>query len=114
MDQRRVERLSEQIRLLISDILDKDISDPRLELVNINRIRLVKDGSFATVFYSRLGSESDIDECEAAMNSASGFIRRGLSARMSLRTVPKLRFVYDRSLEEGERILGIIRKFGDD
>ena len=114
MDQRRVERLSEQIRMLISDILDKNISDPRLEMVNINRILLAKDGSFATVFYSRVGSESDIEDCKAAMKSASGFIRCGLSARMSLRTVPKLRFVYDRSLEEGEKILGILREFGDD
>jgi len=114
MDQRRIERLSEQIRMLISNILEKDISDPRLELVNINRVRLAKDGSFATVFYSRVGSESDIEDCEAAMNSASGFIRRGLSARMHLRTVPKLHFTYDRSLEEGERILGIIRELEDD
>ncbi len=114
MDQRRVERLSEQIRMLISDILEKDISDPRLELVNINRVRLAKDGSFATVFYSQAGSESDLEGCEAAMSSASGFIRHGLSARMNLRIVPKLRFTYDRSLEEGERILGIIREFEDD
>jgi ribosome-binding factor A len=114
MDERRVERLSEQLRILISDILEKDVSDPRLEFVNINGVRLAKDGSFATVFYSMLGSETAVEECMAAMDSASGFIRRELSARMSLRTVPKLRFHYDRSMEEGEKVLGILREFEDD
>jgi ribosome-binding factor A len=114
MDERRVERLSEQLRMLISDILEKQVSDPRLEFVNVNRVRLAKDGSFATVFYSMLGSDDDVEECRTAMESASGYIRRELSSRMSLRTVPKLRFHYDRSLEEGEKILGILREIEDD
>jgi len=114
MDRRRIERLSEQIRIIISDILEKDISDPRLEFVNVNRVRLAKDGSFATVYYSRVGSGAEDEDCRSAMMSASGFIRRTLASRMDLRTVPKLRFVYDMSLEEGERILGLIRELEEE
>jgi len=114
MDARRVERLSEQFRLLISGILEKDISDPRLEYVTVNRVSLSKDGSFATVFFSMIGSEDDITQSRNAMESASGFIRRELAGKVHLRTVPKLDFVYDRSLEEGEKILGIIREFNTD
>ncbi len=114
MDVRRVERLSEQFRLLISGILEKDISDPRLEFVTVNRVSLSKDGSFATVFFSMIGSEDDIIQSRNAMESASGFIRRELAGKVRLRTVPKLQFVYDRSLEEGEKILGIIRELNTD
>jgi len=114
MDARRVERLSEQFRLLISGILEKDISDPRLEFVTVNRVTLSKDGSFATVFFSMIGSEDAITQSKNAMESASGFIRRELTGKVHLRIVPKLRFVYDRSLEEGEKILGIIREFNTD
>ena len=114
MDARRVERLSEQFRLLISGILEKEVSDPRLEFVTVNRVCLSKDGSFATVFFSMIGSEDNIVQSRNAMESASGFIRRELAGKVRLRTVPKLRFVYDRSLEEGEKILGIIREINPD
>lgn len=112
MNPRKLEKLSGTVQLLISDILGKEISDPRLRGATVNRVVLSSDGSSARIFYSLIGSEEDERQCREATASALPFIRRRLAALLDTRTVPSLQFVYDSSIREGELVLSAIRKLG--
>ncbi len=114
MNPRKLEKLSGTVQRFLSDILGKEISDPRLRGAIVNRVVLSSDGSSARVFYSLMGSEEDERQCREAMASALPFIRRRLAAFLETRTVPVLQFVYDSSIREGELVLSAIRKLGRD
>lgn len=114
MNPRKLEKLSGMVQRFISDILEKEISDPRIRGASVNRVVLSSDGSSARVFYSLIGSEEDERQCREAMASALPFIRRRLAAFLETRTVPVLQFVYDSSIREGELVLSAIRKLGKD
>lgn len=114
MNPRKLEILSVMVQRFISDILGKEISDPRLRGASVNRVVLSNDGSSARVFYSLIGSEDDERQCREAMASALPFIRRRLAACLETRTVPVLQFIYDSSIRDGELVLSAIRKLGRD
>ncbi len=108
MDRRRLTRLEGDIRLKLMDILQRDVSDPRLSGVFITGLRLSRDASHATVLYEPTsGSEEDAED---AITAASGYIRSRLASVLSLRTVPALSFHLDRSGERSEDVLRTIRR----
>lgn len=111
-DSVRVQRVAEQIRAELSEILRDEVRDPRLRLITITRVKLAVDLGAATIFYSPLGEDPDEvrqAELAEAMTSVSGFLRRQLSRRMKLRHTPELRFVFDDSIAEGSHMLSLIR-----
>ena len=111
-DSVRVQRVAEQIRAELSEILREEVRDPRLRLITVTRVKLAVDLGAATIFYSPLGEDPDEArqaELAAAMGSVSGFLRRQLSRRMKLRHTPELRFVLDDSIAEGSHMLSLIR-----
>ncbi|MEZ4281363.1 MAG: 30S ribosome-binding factor RbfA [Myxococcota bacterium] len=111
-DSVRVQRVAEQIRAELSGVLRDEVRDPRLRLITITRVKLAVDLGAATIFYSPLGEDPDVDrqhELGEAMASVSGFLRRQLSRRMKLRHTPELRFVLDDSIAEGSHMLSLIR-----
>jgi ribosome-binding factor A len=111
-DSVRVQRVAEQIRAELSGILRDEVRDPRLRLITITRVKLAVDLGAATIFYSPLGEDPGADrqqELGRAMASVSGFLRRQLSRRMTLRHTPELRFVLDDSIAEGSHMLSLIR-----
>jgi len=111
-DSVRVQRVAEQIRAELSQILRDLVRDPRIRLLTITRVKLAVDLGAATVFYSPLGEDPDAArraELKDAMTSVSGFLRRELSRRLSLRHTPELRFVLDDSIAEGSHMLSLIR-----
>jgi len=107
---RKNEQLTGRIRVLLADILTKEISDPRLSDVVINRIELSSDGSFAKIFVSSFTDSKDPgSERIKILKRASGYIRKLLSQRLQIRMVPNLRFVWDDSVKEGEQVLSLLR-----
>jgi ribosome-binding factor A len=111
-DSVRVQRVAEQIRAELSEVLREEVRDPRLRLITITRVKLAVDLGAATIFYSPLGEDPDEArqaELAEAMASVSGFLRRQLSRRMKLRHTPELRFVFDDSIAEGSHMLSLIR-----
>ena len=105
-DSVRVQRVAEQIRAELSQVLRDEVRDPRLRLITITRVKLAVDLGAATIFYSPLGEDPDEArsvELAEAMTSVSGFLRRQLSRRVKLRHTPVLRFVLDDSIAEGSR-----------
>ena len=102
------------VQMYISGILEKEISDPRLRGVLVNRVVLSSDGSSARIFFSLIGTAEEEKQCRDAMTSALPFIRRRLASMLETRTVPALQFIFDSSIREGELVLSAIRKLGKD
>jgi ribosome-binding factor A len=113
-------RLGEEIRRIISDLLLKEIKDPRLSgIVSISAVEASEDGSYATVYVTKLGSKASEETSEeekrevlAAFQSAKGLIRREIGRQIKMRHVPELAFKMDTSLEYGRRISKIIDTLG--
>lgn len=105
-------RMGEEIRKIISDLLFKGLKDPRLSaMISITAVEVTSDGSYATVYLSVLGMNSDPEKAAAqqqdtldALNSAKGFIRKEIGRQIKLRHVPDLIFKIDKSLEYGRHI----------
>lgn len=110
----RPERIAEQIKREISQILREKVSDPRIGFVSITTVELTPDLKNAKVFVSILGDEKEKKESLDGLKSATHFIRGELGKIMELRYMPELYFVYDNSIERGSRVLSIMTKLERD
>ena len=112
---RRVERLNSLLRQEISDLLQRQVKDPRLgSFISVTSVDIAPDMSYARVFVSRFGSESDKKETIAALNSAAGYIRRELGDRMKARRIPELSFRLDETIEKANNVLRIIDRLDEE
>lgn len=100
----RLQRIADRIRQEISEMLVKEISDPRLQLIYITDVKVDKELAFADIFVSALEGVSRSKDVLAGLESASGFIRRTLASRIDLRAFPRLRFHWDMTPENADRI----------
>ncbi len=114
MNPRKLEKLSGVVQRHVSDILSREVSDPRLRGATVNRVLMSGDGAGARVYYSMIGSPEEQQDCMEAMESATPFIRRRLASMMETRTVPVLQFIFDSSIRRGEEVLKVIRKMERD
>jgi ribosome-binding factor A len=108
MSARRRAQVGSIIREELSGILQREMKDPRLGFVSVLRVELSPDMSFARVYVSVYGSQEEQQKTMEALEHASGFIRRQLAPRLTLRTIPRLRFILDRSMEHAENISRIL------
>lgn len=98
------ERMGGRIRDILSVLLMREVSDPRLEGVTVTSVKLDPELMFATVMVNALGDEGRRDEIMAALKRAKGFLRREVAARVRLRNAPELLFRWDEGLERAERV----------
>ena len=95
----RIERVNSLIRQEISQLLQRQVRDPRLgNFIAVTEVSTSADLKFAKVFVSRIGSEKEKQETLSALASASGFFRRELAKRLKLRFIPILSFRWDDSI----------------
>lgn len=106
----RARRVGEQIQREIADMLQSESNDPRFKLLTISAVEVANDLAYAKVFYTLLDDSQDADNVQQALVKASGFMRKQLAKRMSLRIVPNLRFVYDKSIAYGASLSSLIDK----
>ncbi len=85
-------------------MLIRELSDPRLKLVNVTDVKVDKELAFADIFVSAVEGSTRSQEILDGLESASGYIRRTLAARIELRAFPKLRFHWDPTPENADRI----------
>ncbi len=102
----RSRRVAEQIHHELTDILRREMKDPRIAGVTINAVEVSSDLEYAKVWYTLFDGESP--ELAKALAHAVGFLRSELSQRMRLRVVPKLTFQYDKSIERGAHLSQLI------
>ena len=105
----REERVGAEIRRELALLIRDEINDPRIGNPTIQEVRVVRDLSRAKVFFTVL-DEDQAKQTAQALNGATSFLRRRLSDHLSLRSVPELHFVYDRSVSEGARLSALIDK----
>jgi ribosome-binding factor A len=106
---RRTERLNHLLRQEITDLLQREAKDPRLSaMVSVTRVSVSSDLRYAKVFVSVMGTEEEKKGLLAGLHAASGFLRRELSGRLSIRYTPELSFFYDDTMEQAGRVIQLI------
>ena len=108
MSKIRQERTAEEIRMILSDLLRRDVSDPRLQDLTVTRVIIDRELQHANVYMNALGDESRQKEVMLALDKAGGFFRYELAQRVSLRTVPELHFHWDPTLAYAEEVNQIL------
>jgi len=111
----RIERVNSLIRQEISELLRRQVKDPRLgNLIAITDVSTSSDLRHARVFVSRIGNEEEKQETLSVLAAASGFFRNELAKRLRLRRIPELSFQRDDSIERGEHLLQLIDEVSTD
>jgi ribosome-binding factor A len=104
----RADRVADQIRMEVADILMRKIKDPRVRSVTVTDVELTNDLRIARVFVTALGTDAETRDVFAGLAKASGFVRSELGRRLSLRYLPEVIFVKDVSGPRGDRVLQLL------
>lgn len=104
----RSQRVGEQILRVLSELVRRDLKDPRLAGVSFTAVDVSRDLSHATAFFSMLDPDAETADTKTALTAARGHLRRQLGREMRIRRVPELHFVHDESLAEGARLTRLI------
>ena len=105
-------KVSELVHIRLSDLLERKVKDPRINMVTITDVVVTPDASRADVYFTALGGEEGVEQAREGLKSAAGWLRRELGQQLRLRQIPELVFHYDRSVERGERISAILDELG--
>lgn len=110
MDSKRTQRVGEEIQKEISSLLLNGLKDPRIGFVTITSVSVTSDLSIAKVYFTVMGDEKARKDSEKGLRSSTPFIRRELGKRLRLRHVPEINFLFDTSLEYGNRIESLLKE----
>ncbi len=108
MSKIRQQRTAEQLRMILSQLFLRELSDPRLIGLTVTNIKIDRELEHADVFVNALGDESRKQEVMKALASAEGFLRHELSSRVRLRKVPQLHFHWDPTLAHIQEVESIL------
>ena len=107
---RRTRQVGELLREELSDIIRKDVKDPRVGFMSITNVDVSQDLRTAKVYVSVLGSDQEREANLEALRSAALYIRRILKPRLRMRQIPELDFRDDRSMEYAQQITATLRE----
>lgn len=106
-DYSRSERIGTALQRELSTLIPQ-LKDPQIGMVTVQEVRVTRDLSLAKVYFTILNGEPD--ETQKRLQKAAGYLRRELGRTSNLRTVPELRFVFDESIEYGNRLQSLIEE----
>lgn len=104
----RSQRVTEQIRRELAELLRLEVKDPRIGFITLTDVEITPDYAHAKVFFTSMQGQEGLDEILRGLRRASGFLRRELGRRIRIHTTPELHFHYDASVEEGSRLSRLI------
>ncbi len=104
----RVERVAEQVREEVSQILSTEVADPGIGLVTVTRVKVTPDLSLARVYWTILGDAAERKKTQQALMRAAAYVRHLLSTRMSLRRSPEVTFTFDQAVADQNRVEEIL------
>ena len=104
----RPERVGEEIRKELSELLAREVHDPGVGFVTITRVKMTPDLQNARVLYTLIGDAKARQDTQRALGRATAFLRRQVAHRLRLKHAPELTFHYDESIEQQDRIEKII------
>ena len=105
---RRTERLGEEIREEVAQMITGELKDPRIGFVTVTRVDLGPDLRQARIYVGVLGTEKQREKSLSGLKQASGFLRRAIGQRLRLRHTPELVFQYDEGLEASDRVARLL------
>ena len=105
---RRTERLGEEIREEVAQLIVGELKDPRIGFVTVTRVEVTPDLRTARVYVGVLGTEKQRQASLTGLRQATGFLRRALGQRLRLRYTPELVFTYDEGLEASDRVAQLL------
>jgi ribosome-binding factor A len=106
----RAERVSDSVQQELATLIRSEVRDPRVGMVNVTEVQISRDLAYGKVFVNFVGDreQEQIDEAMAALNGASGYLRKLLGASIQLRIVPKLNFIFDETGRRGQHLSALI------
>ena len=106
----RVRKIADRIQVIVAEMLERRVKDPRLGFVTVTDVRVTGDTQQAEVFYTVLGAETDLASTAAALESAKGLIRSEVGKQLAMRHVPTLTFVPDAIPENARHLDEVLAK----
>jgi len=100
----RPERVADQIRAELGQLLSREVHDPGIGFVTITRVQVTSDLQTARIYFTALGDDQARRSSERAIDRATPFLRRQIGARLRLKRVPELHFLYDESIAGQDRV----------
>ncbi|PKM79885.1 MAG: ribosome-binding factor A [Firmicutes bacterium HGW-Firmicutes-14] len=113
MTSHRANRVAEEIKKEITQMLRDEMKDPRLGFITVTGVEVTPDIRYAKVFVSIFGNDENKAQSLQALESAKGFVRSELGKRMRLRYTPEISFKFDSSIEYGARIMKLLKEVKD-
>lgn len=104
----RLKKFEIDLKREISFIINSKIKDPRLGFITLTGVRLSSDFHYLDVFISIMGEKKKIEDSLAVLKKSDGFIKNNLKERVRLRTMPDIKFIYDKSIDQGMKISEIL------
>ncbi len=115
MKNKRINRISEEVRKVISQLLYNGIKDPRISsMTTVTRVEVTRDLSFANIYISVLGDDKEKQDTILGLESAKGFVRKEIGRELDLRHVPEPRFHLDESIEQAIHMSELIKNVNKD
>lgn len=111
---RRTDRVEDLIRQELSQLILRELADPRVRLATVSEVHVTPDLRKARVAVSVMGEESTRESAVAALRHASGFLRRQLGSRLRLRATPELEFTLDRGAEHSVHMASLLETLHHD
>lgn len=106
----RVDKVSDLLKREIALLIQNEVRDPRVGMASVTSVRVSKDLAHAAVFVTLLGKSTmeEANDSIEVLNKAAGFLRSMLAKEINLRTIPKLKFIFDDTLARGQYLTGLI------
>ena len=106
----RRDRVSEQIRRELAELIRTELKDPRVGMVSITSVEVSADYAHAKIFFSSMAGREHLPSVLTGLQKAAGFLRRELGRRITIHSTPQLHFVFDESLERGADLSRLIEE----
>ncbi len=110
MSSPRVRKVADRIKVIVAEMIEHRIKDPRVGFVTVTDVRVTGDTQHATVFYTVLGEQEAIDGTAAALASATGLIRSEVGKQLQMRQTPSLEFILDAVPENARQIEDLLAR----
>ena len=107
--QNRKKRVGQLIKSEVSEMILKDLKDPRIGFVSVTDVEVSGDLRYATVYFTVLGEDKSVKSTITALERATGYVRREIASRLRLRYAPEIRFKYDETYQRAWHLEEVIR-----
>ncbi len=106
---KRKDRVAHLIQSEVSEMILKELKDPRIGFVSVTGVEVSGDLRHATIFFTVLGEQKDVESTVAALEHATGYVRREIASRLRLRYTPQIRFKFDDVFKRAWHLEEVIR-----